>query len=313
MITNKEKNFITAVVYLHNSEKTIEKFLKQLNQTLGANFESYEIICVNDFSLDKSVEIINRVANELEGCVLSIINMSFYQGLELSMNAGVDLAIGDFVFEFDVTDIDYDFELVMETYEHSLKGFDIVAASSKNDQKFTSKFFYKIYNKFANTQYDLATETFRILSRRAINRVHSLSKTIPYRKALYANCGLKIDTLKYNPTVVNHSSSTKEQRLDRKETAVNTLILFTNVAYKLAITMTLVMMLSTFGIGIYTIFTFALGKPVPGFTTIMLVMTGSFFGVFAIMAIMIKYLTLLVDLIFRKQKYIIESINKITK
>ena len=313
MINNREKNFVTAVVYIYNSEKTIENFICNLNKTLNSNFENYEIICVNDSSKDNSVLIINSIAEKLEGAVLSIVNMSYYQGLELSMNAGVDLAIGDFVFEFDTTEMDYEASLIMETYYHSLKGFDIVAASSRKNQKLTSKIFYKLYNKFADTHYSLSTETFRILSRRAINRVHSLSKTIPYRKALYANCGLKIDTIKYESINSNHSASTKLQQLDRKETAINTLILFTNVAYRISISMTFIMMLATFGIALYTVLTFALGKPVAGFTTIMLVMTGSFFGIFAILAIVIKYLTLIVDLIFKKQKYIIESINKITK
>lgn len=72
------------------------------------------------------------------------------------------------------------------------------------------------------------------------------------------------------------------------------------------------MMTATVVTGIYVITVFALDQPVPGFTPIMLVMTGSFFGVFAILAIIIKYLSLLVDLVFKRQKYIIESIEKIT-
>ena len=51
----------------------------------------------------------------------------------------------------------------------------------------------------------------------------------------------------------------------------------------------------------------------PGFTTTMLVLTGSFFGVFAILTIIIKYLSLLVNLIFKKQRYLVESIEKISK
>lgn len=312
-ISNKEKNFVTAVVYVNNSGNSITNFLEKLSKQLNSNFENYEIICVNDASADDSVMKINRVANDLEGAVLSVINMSFYQGLEASMNAGVDLAIGDFVFEFDTTEMDYDLSIIMEIYYHSLKGFDIVSATSRNNSKFTSKMFYKLYNRFANTQYNLSTETFRILSRRAINRVHSLSKTIPYRKALYANSGLKMDMLFYDSTASNQRIISKEESKDRKRIAMNTLVLFTDVAYKVAIIMTFMMMIATLSGAIYTAFIFALGKPVPGFTTIMLVMTGSFFGIFSILAIIIKYLTLIIDLIFKKQKYIVESINKITK
>ena len=50
---NKEKNFMSAVVYINNDEKIVKKFLKQLNNVLTENFEKYEIICVNDCSSDK--------------------------------------------------------------------------------------------------------------------------------------------------------------------------------------------------------------------------------------------------------------------
>lgn len=85
------------------------------------------------------------------------------------------------------------------------------------------------------------------------------------------------------------------------------------MAYRISMLMTAVMMIATLGGVIYTIAVFALGQPVAGYTTTMLVLTGSFFGVFAILAMIIKYLSVLVDLIFKKQKYIIESIDKITK
>ena len=103
MITNKEKNFISAVVYTHNSGDTIDTFLSEIHGVLAENYEKFEIICVNDASEDNTVEMIKKAGRSISDCVLSIINMSYYQGVEISMNAGVDLAIGDFVFEFDTT------------------------------------------------------------------------------------------------------------------------------------------------------------------------------------------------------------------
>ncbi len=64
MITNKEKNFISAVVYVHNNEKEIGNFLEKLNSKLSENFEKYEIICVNDKSTDDSVEEIKRISRK---------------------------------------------------------------------------------------------------------------------------------------------------------------------------------------------------------------------------------------------------------
>lgn len=313
MVKDKEKNFVSAVVYVHNRENTIKASLKQINDVLNEHFLKYEIICVNDASYDDSASVIKEFGEKYLDCPLSIVNMGFFQGVEMSMNAGVDLSIGDFVFEFDSDIIDFEPSLIMDIYYHSLKGYDIVSATADGKKRLSSSLFYKLFNKSAKTQYKLSTESFRILSRRAINRVHALSKTIPYRKALYANCGLKMDTVHYKPNNSSRTDVSNKQSDTRLETALDSLMLFTNIGYRASMILTIIMILATIGIGIYTILVFALGHPVPGFTTTMLVLTGSFFGVFAILTIIIKYLSLLVNLIFKKQRYLVESIEKISK
>ena len=45
----------------------------------------------------------------------------------------------------------------------------------------------------------------------------------------------------------------------------------------------------------------------------MFVLTVGFMGMFGVLTIVIKYLSLLVDLVFRHQKYLVESIEKIQK
>ena len=311
MITNKEKSFISAVVYVQNSQDTIGYFLEQLSNVLLSNFEKHEIICVNDCSEDESVKIIKTISKKISSSVLSVVNLSFYQGMETAMNAGRDLAIGDFIFEFDNCSIDYDFELIMQLYRKSLDGYDIVAASNGKPSLF-SKIFYRVYNKATSSQYEIGTETFRILTRRAINRIHSMSKNIPYRKALYYNSGLKNETIIYHSIKEIKTSYSKRQSKNRQDSAITTLVLFTNIAYRITMIMTSIMMLATLSGAIYTLAIYINKKPVAGYTTMMLVLTGSFFGVFAVLSIVIKYLAILTDLVFRKQKYIIESIEKIT-
>ncbi|BBK78197.1 glycosyltransferase [Clostridium butyricum] len=311
MVTNKEKNFISAVIYVHNNEDEIQETIHKINDVLRINFEKYEIICVNDYSTDKSVDAIKEFGTNIEGAVVSILNMSYYQGLELSMGAGVDLAIGDFVFEFDSTYMDYNVSTIMEVYYKSLQGFDIVSAVPKKKMRKSSEFFYNLFNGYSNNPNKLETETFRILSRRAINRVHSMNKTIPYRKAIYANSGLNMNNLLYECT--KKTNPNREDNATRKNIAVESLILFTDIAYKIAIFMTFLMMIGILAVGIYTVVVFMKEQPVAGWTTTMLFLSVAFLGVFAIMAVIIKYLSIIVDLTFKKQKYMIESIEKITR
>lgn len=306
----KEKNFISAVIYVRNNENNIIECLETINNYLKDNFLSYEIICVNDDSSDNSVQRIKDFAAKSDGEIVSVLNMSYYQGTEQSMNAAVDLAIGDFVYEFDTTTISYPTEILRQVYDKCLTGFDIVSAYPKFSLHKQSSIFYKFFNMNFDSIYKIKTEAFRILSRRAINRVQSMSDSIPYRKAVYANCGLKSTGIEYKLLKqIPHTAS--KEREQQKDTAINALILYTNVSYKFAMGIAGIIALCTFLAAIYTIYIYITGQPVKGWTTTMLFLSFGFFAITSVLAIIIKYTSLILDIVFRKQKYIIESIEKL--
>jgi len=310
-MVNKEKNFVSAVIYVNNNEDTLKNWLEKINKALKENFNKYEIICVNDASRDQSVNVIKKIANKVKEQKISIINMSYYHGVELAMSAGDDLAIGDFVYEFDNISDDFDIKVIREVYNKCLEGYDIVSASSNRNKTNSSKIFYNLFNKSAKLQYKLQTETFRILSRRAINRVNSINNNITYRKAVYAKCGLKMYNYEYESISIVKRIISKENHNNRKNTAVNSLILFTDVGYKFSLCMSVVTLLITLATFIYTIVIFFSKNPVQGWTTTMLFLSFGFFGIFSLMTIAIKYLDILVEILFKKKNYLIEGIEKL--
>lgn len=313
---NKEKNFMSAVIYVHNAEKSIAAFLQAVLDILDDNFEHSEIICVNDGSVDSSLEKIREVSKQAKTVNVSVLNMSYFHGVELAMNAGVDLAIGDFVLEFDVPILDFEPEEIIRVYLRALEGYDIVSASSDRKQRFSSNLFYYLFNKFTNLSFKMYTESFRVLSRRVINRIGSMNSTIPYRKAVYANCGLRTDNIIYRESRRTGTSGEKAHREDRRyrsRLAIDTLILFTDVGYRFSMIMTVVMIMTALGMALYSAIIYITGNPVEGWTTTILFLAFSFFGLFGILTIVIKYLQILVDLVFRKKRYSYEGIEKLTQ
>ena len=313
---NKEKNFMSAVIYVHNAEKNIAEFLQTVIRIMEDNFEHSEIICINDRSDDSSLVKIREISKLAKMTNVSVLNMSYFHGIELAMNAGVDLAIGDFVLEFDTPVFDFDPEEVMHVYLRALEGYDIVSASPDRGQKFSSKLFYFIFDKFTDLSYKMYTESFRVLSRRVINRISSMNKTIPYRKAVYANCGLRTDNIVYRSSSSGELSREKisrEERKYRSRLAIDTLILFTEVGYRFSMMMTVMMILTALGMALYSVVIYVTGTPVEGWTTTILFLAFSFFGLFGILTIIIKYLQILVDLVFRRKRYSYEGIEKLTQ
>lgn len=305
----KEKKLISVILYLYNNEETILDFLKNVVNQVDNLFEQFELIIVNDASTDSSITLIKE-AVFLKDFQVSFIHMSFHQGVELSMNAGLDLSTGDFVYEFDSVVCDFDKVLIEKSYRKLLEGFDIVTVSPKDNEVFTSSIFYKIYNYFSKSSYTLRTDRFRILSRRAINRSFSISVNIPYRKAMYINSGLKILTIEFKKTSDYRRNA--EKNYLRNKTAIDSLIIYTNIAFVISIVVSVLCLISTISITVYTIFIyFGKDKPIEGWTTIMLLISGGFTGLFLLSAIIIKYLSLILELIFKKKSYIQENVEKI--
>lgn len=311
MIVNKEKNFVSAVVYCYNCQDAVSSFLKGVNDTLKENFDRYEIICVNDCSTDNTVKAINTFCEENTVKSLTVVNTSFAQGLESAMIAGQDMAIGDFVFEFDSTIMDYEPALIMEIYRKSLSGNDIVFASPVGTQRWTSKLFYSLFNKFSDSEYKIRTQRFSVISRRGINRVKSMGAKTVYRKAVYASCGLPVCGIEYKP--LSNAQTVIATKKVKRELALNSLILFTDIGYKISLFLTVAMSIVLLAAGAYTVAVFLSANPVAGWTTTMLVMSFGFFGLFIILAFVLKYLSVILNLVFVHKQYVIESVQKITK
>ncbi len=313
--TGKEKNFVSCVVYLHNDGAAVKDFMRSICDVMNTNFEKFEIVCVNDGCTDDTVEQLNAFLEEGQHArSVSLINLSFYQGVETAMNAGSDLAVGDFLFEFDQCNMDFDEELIMQVYRRALEGYDVVSASPKRGVALTSKVFYGLYNWSTRNRYRLRQERFRIVSRRAINRVNQMNIYVPYRKAMYMNCGLKTDTIVYDNKNTGHRNRNREERGNRSGLAVDTLVIFTDVLEKFSMLVSVVLfgfLLVMFGWIVYSIFSEV--RPVEGWLSLMALMSFGFFMLSVLMTLIFKYLSIILNMSFKRQRYVIEGVEKLTK
>ncbi|MDO4566534.1 MAG: glycosyltransferase [Oscillospiraceae bacterium] len=306
MDKNREKNFVSAVIYLSEREELIAPFISMVNGVLSENFEKYEIVCVNDAS-PLCAEAARRAARENRiSSPLTIINMSVRQGTEPCMNAGIDAAIGDYIFEFDSPELCFEPSLIMDCYRKCLEGSDIVSAAPSRGSRAASRLFYSLFNAASKSAYKLRTDAFHLLSRRAVNRLHAINPNMPYRKAAYAASGLKLAELEFEPT-----AEISRRRGYRAAEAADALALYTDAAYKISFAISAALLAVTLAAVVYTIVIFLSAQPVAGWTTTMILLSAGFFGVFLLMTFVLKYLSLLVDLSFRNQKYLVESIEKI--
>ena len=307
----KEKTFVSVVIYVRNAENSAADFVRSVVAVLEENFEKSEIVCVDDCSDDGSVSAIRESAGAARSVCVSILHMSCFHGTEAAMSAGVDLAIGDFVFEFDSCVLDFAPEEIMRVYRKSLEGFDIVSASPENTSRVSSRVFYGIFNRSSGLHYQMTTERFRILSRRVITRIAAMNKTVPYRKPVYAASGLKSANLTYQVTARVPEKDDPLARRYRKVLAEDSLIIFTDLGYKASMLLTSLMLLFALAVGAYSVAYCLLKNPVSGWTSTILFLSASMFFMFMVLTIVLKYLQILVNLVFKKAQYQFESIEKL--
>ena len=112
------------------------------------------------------------------------------------MVAGLDRAMGDFVFEFDDTFMDYPFEVLDRMYDSAVSGFDVVAAAPDH-LGWGLRSFYAVCNWFSGIQPPLSYERLRVSSRRALDAMLHQRERIRDRQVLYRYTGYRYLRLDY--------------------------------------------------------------------------------------------------------------------
>lgn len=90
---------ISVIVAAYNAEKYVEESLDSL---LHQSLDDYEVIAVNDGSTDSTLDILRRY--EAENTILRVIDQE-NGGPSAARNAGLDVAVGEYVYFFDADDI----------------------------------------------------------------------------------------------------------------------------------------------------------------------------------------------------------------
>ncbi len=305
----KEKPFISIVVYLHNHQAEVADFLKSMDTLLNKNFEGYEFILVNDCSIDKTLEVAKKTIKDIK-CSVSVINLTRKHDVEIAMLAGSDKSIGDYVFEVDSPIIDYPLELLLEVYKKATSGYDIVAAVPNIPVKLSQRLFYKLINRLSNFNIVLTLESFRIISRRALNSILDMTEKTRYRKGLHSYIGFSKTRIKYNK--INNRSTIIERSLPEKISfGLDIMVSFTKLGLIIALYLSVILFLFSLSMGIYALYDYFFMKNVTGtgWASIIAFLAIGFSGIFFILGMVVNYASKILIEAQNRPLYNIKSIE----
>ena len=120
---------LSIVIPVYNEEESLPRLLPEIHAALQPAGLSYEVICVDDGSRDKSLEVLEALSAEDEALVVVSFRRNF--GQTAAMQAGLDAARGDLVALMDA-DLQNDPADIPMMIERLHEGYDLVAGWRAN-------------------------------------------------------------------------------------------------------------------------------------------------------------------------------------
>lgn len=123
---------LSVVVPVYRSAECLPELVSRIQQELGARFERYELILVNDHSPDRSWEAIVQLSDEYDFVIG--VNLRKNVGQDNAIMAGLRHASGKVVVIMD-DDLQHDPGDIASLYSELSKGYDVVYANFERKEQ----------------------------------------------------------------------------------------------------------------------------------------------------------------------------------
>jgi glycosyltransferase involved in cell wall biosynthesis len=197
------QTFVSFAVYIGDEDRSlILPFLRTFTSYVKQTFANYEILLVNDSIGEQTQSLLEREASNLNSHLI-ILDLAYRHGIEHGMIAGLERAMGDYVFEIDSVHWNYPYTLLEGMLKQTKSGYDIVCALSK-EKSLLRSFSDMLVNRLIHFPKNLPSGAVKVISRRAINHILSFIERkkinkILFRNSLYALTGYPFSVISYTP------------------------------------------------------------------------------------------------------------------
>jgi len=298
---------LSIVSAIYNDANTVKQLVSEFEDELLKLGISYEIVLVNDGSIDNSEEEIREVCDK--NPLIKGISLSRNYGQQIAVSSGISFAKGKYVLIID-GDLENPIDSIPDLYNKINEGFDIVYAVSPIRQsitkKITSQLFWFAICKVLKINIIKDQLLLRIMSRKfvdAYNLYPEISRSVA---GINHDIGMNATSLIVHPKkrIYGKSSYNFGKRLNMfidiflnmSTRPLNLVIFFGLFQLILSLILTLIYLIKYFTSG-----------TIPGNTSIMVSIL--FFGgaVLFILGIMARYLSLIYSEVKRRPMFLVKE------
>lgn len=303
---------ISVVIPMYNEEEVLEasylkvkKVLEELEQY------DYEIIGINDGSKDKTLALLQKIANK--NPKVKVLSFARNFGHQAAVTAGLKYTTGDaiVIIDADLQDPPEELPKMIHLWE---EGYEVIYGqrkSRKGESAFkllTAKMFYKTLNALSDVEIPKDTGDFRLVDRKVVDVINELPEHNKFLRGLFSWVGFKQKAFLYERQE-RYAGKTKYPFQKMWKLASDGIISFSTKPLKIVGGLGILTIVLSIGILIYSVlsYVFNLNNLTPGWTSIMVAIT-LFSGV-QLLSIWIisEYMARIYDETRNRPQYIIDQ------
>ena len=303
---------ISVVIPMYQEEEVATECYNRISNVISKlkNYE-YEIICVNDGSKDKTLEILEEIA--LKDKNVKVISFSRNFGHQNAVTAGLKYVSGNCAVIIDA-DMQDPPELIPEMLKLWEEGYEVIYGKRKKRngeslfKLITAKGFYRILNLLSNVKIPKDTGDFRLVDKKVIDVINSMPEHNKFLRGLWGWIGFKQIAFEYERKE-RFSGKTKYPLKKMLKLASDGIISFSSKPLKMVGGLGIFSIFISFIILIYAIlsYMFKWNNLMPGWASIMVAIT--FFAGVQLLSIwvMSEYIGRIYEESKKRPQYIIEK------
>ena len=303
---------ISVIVPMYYEEKVAEECYNRLTNVLkNIKDYEYEIIVINDGSKDKTLEILEKLAQNDEN--LKVISFTRNFGHQAAVTAGLKYVTGDAIVIIDA-DMQDPPELIPEMLKLWEDGNEIIYGKRKTREGetafklLTAKMFYNTLNALSDVEIPKDTGDFRLVDRKVVDTINLLPEHNKFLRGLFSWVGYKQTPFEYERKE-RFAGKTKYPLKKMLKLASDGIISFSNKPLKIVGGLGIISIIISICILIYALlsYIFKLNNLSSGWTSLMVAIT-FFAGVQLLsMWIMSEYIGRIYDETKQRPQYIIDK------
>lgn len=184
---------ISVVTPVFNEEGNIPVLYNKLSEVLAKLTDRYEIIFIDDGSIDKTPQILKALRRKDKKVKYITFSRNF--GHMSALNAGLQFATGERVVIMDA-DLQDPPEVITKMYRKALQGYNVVYGIKTKRKEGVVKrslfnYYYKILDKISSYKMPLDAGTFSIIDKKVLSILKNLPERNKYFSGLRAWVGFK--------------------------------------------------------------------------------------------------------------------------